>query len=73
MNFFSWPKFDESCWNYNYYMIPVHSKAVSNLPSGAKKNGKIVSGYFAVFPIILPLIWPLFCLSWENKLYLTYM
>ena len=109
MNYFSWPKFDESSWNY--HMIPVHSRAVSDLPSGAKKNGekirlqlrlpvllgirlrlhpktsdslrlrlrnpasqpqkfacsKIVSDYFAVFPIILPLIWPLFCLSWENK------
>jgi len=36
-------------------MIPVHSRAMSNLPSGAKKNGKIVSGYFAVdSAIILP-------------------
>ena len=67
--FFSWPKFDESCWNY--HMIPVHSRVMSNLPSGAKKNGKIISDYFAVFPIILPLIWPLIWLSWENKHYLT--
>jgi len=34
--FFSWPKFDEGCWNY--HMIPVHSRAVFILPSGAKKN-----------------------------------
>jgi len=65
MNFFSWPKFDEGCWNYN--MIPVHSRAMSILPSGAKKNGKRVFGYFAILAIILPLIWPLFCLSWENN------
>jgi len=41
MKIFNWPKFDEGCWNYQ--MIPVHLKAVSNLPSEAKKNGKIVS------------------------------
>jgi len=52
-------------------MIPVHSRAVSNLPSGAKKSGKIVSDHFAVLLIILPLIWPLFCLSGENKHHLT--
>jgi len=50
MNLFSWPKFDESCWNY--HMIPVHSRAVSILPSRVKRNGKIVSDYFTVFPII---------------------
>ena len=33
-------KFDEGCWNY--HMIPVSSRAVSILPSGVKKNGKIV-------------------------------
>jgi len=38
-------------------MIPVHSRTVPILPSGAKKNGKIVSDYFAVLVIILPLIW----------------
>ena len=70
MNFFSWPTFDEVCWNY--HMIPVHSRAVSYLPSGAKKNGKIVLDYFAFLATILPLIWPLVCLSWENKPYLTY-
>ena len=43
---FSWPKFDEGCWNY--YMIPVHSRAVSILLSRAKKNG---SDYFAVLAI----------------------
>jgi len=37
-------------------MIPVHSTAVS-VPSGAKKNGKIDSDYFAVFVITLLLIW----------------
>jgi len=51
-------------------MIPVQSKAVPILPSGAKNNGKIVLDYFAIF--ILP-FWPLFCLSWESRHYLTYM
>jgi len=69
LKFFTWPKFDEGCWNY--HMIPVHSRAVFILPSGAKKNGKIVSEYFAVLAIILPLIWLLFCLSLENRHYLT--
>jgi len=41
MKFFNWPKFDESCWNYQ--MISVHLKAVSILPSEAKNNDKIVS------------------------------
>jgi len=54
LKFFSWPKFVEGCWNY--HMIPVHSRAVFILPSGAKKNGKIVKGYFAILVIILPLI-----------------
>jgi len=36
MNCFSWPKFGESCWNH--HMIPVNSRAESNLPSGAKKE-----------------------------------
>ena len=36
-----------------------------------KKNGKIVSDYFAVSAIILPLIWLLLCLSLENRHYLT--
>jgi len=53
-------------------MIPAHSRAVSILPSGSKKNGKIVSDYFAVLDNLLPLIWPWFCLSWENKHYLTH-
>ena len=44
--FFGWPKFDEGCWNS--HMIPVHSRALFILPSGAKKNDKIVSDYFAV-------------------------
>jgi len=44
MNFFSWPKFGEGCWNY--HMNPVHPRAVTILPSGAKKNGKIVLDYF---------------------------
>jgi len=65
LNFCIWPKFDEGCWNY--HMIPIHSRAVFILPSGAKKNGKIVSDYFAVFAIIFPLIWLLFCLSLENR------
>jgi len=49
LKFFSWPKFDEGCWNY--HMTPVHSRAVFILPSWAKKDGKIVSDYFAVLPI----------------------
>jgi len=53
-------------------MIPVRSRAVSILPSGTKKNCKIVSDYFAVLGIIFPLIWPLFCLSWENRHYLSH-
>jgi len=36
--FFSWPKFDEGCWNY--HMIPVYSNAVSILPSGTKRIAK---------------------------------
>jgi len=51
LKFFSWPNFDQGCWNY--HMIPVHSRAVFILPSGANKNGTIVSDYFA--------FWPLFC------------
>jgi len=38
-------------------MISVHSRAVSILPSEATKNGKIVSDYFDVLVINLPLIW----------------
>ena len=30
-------------------MIPLHARAVSVLPSGAKKNGKIVSRLFCRF------------------------
>jgi len=60
LKFISWPKFHEGCWNY--HMIPIHSKAVFILPSGAKKNAKIVSDYFAVLFIILLLIWLLICL-----------
>ena len=53
--FFSWPKFDEGC--SNYHMIPVHSRAMSILPSGRKKNDKIVLDYFAIdLTIILPLL-----------------
>jgi len=49
LKFFSWPKFDEGCWNY--HMIPVHSRTMSILPSGAKKNG--FGYYFAVDLIII--------------------
>jgi len=55
LKFFSWPKYDEGCWNC--HMIPVISRAVFILPSGAKKKGKIISDYFAVLAIILQLIW----------------
>jgi len=51
-------------------MSPLHSRAVFILSTGAKKNGKIVSDYFAVLAIILPLIWLLFCPSLENRHYL---
>jgi len=71
MKFFSWPNFDEGCCNY--HEIPVQSRKVSNLPSGTKENGKVVSDYFAVLAITLPLIWLLFCLIWENRHYFTYM
>jgi len=71
LKFFSSPKFDEGCWNN--HMIPVHSRAVFILLSGAKKNGKIVSDYFAVLAIILPLIWLLLRFNLENRHYLTYM
>jgi len=64
LKFYSWPKFDEGCWNY--HMIPVHSRAVFILPSGAKENGKIVSDYFAVLAIILQLIWLIFYLSFDT-------
>jgi len=47
LKFFSWPKFDEGCWNC--HMILAHSRAVSILPSGSKKNGR----YFAVDLIII--------------------
>jgi len=57
VKFFSWPKFDEGCWNY--HTTPVHSRAVFILPSGAKMNGHF-----------LLLIWLLFCLSLENRHYL---
>jgi len=40
MKFSSWSKFDEGCCNY--HMIHGHSKTLSVLTSGAKKNGKIV-------------------------------
>ena len=49
------------------FMILVHSKAVPILPSGTKKDGKIVLDYFVVLAIILPLVWSSFCLSWENR------
>jgi len=68
LKLFSWPKFHEGCWNYR--MIPVQSRAVFILPSGAKKNGKIVSDCFPALAIILPLIWLLFCLSLKNRHYL---
>jgi len=33
---------------WDYHIIPVHSRGVFILLSGAKKNSKIVSDYFAV-------------------------
>ena len=46
-------------------MIPVHSRAVFILPSGAKKNGKIVSDYFAVLAIICSWFGYYFTLVWK--------
>jgi len=46
-------------------MIPVHSRAMFILPSGAKKNGKIVSDYFAILAIISPLIGYYFASVWK--------
>ena len=43
------------------------------LPHQGQKNGKIVSDYFAVLAIILPLIWLLFCPGLEYRHYVTYM
>jgi len=54
LKFFSWPKFDEGCWNY--HMIPVHSRAMSILPSGAKNSLRLfcrLSCYFAVDLVII--------------------
>jgi len=45
-------KFEEGCWNY--HMIPVHSRAVSILPSVAKQNGKNSFRLFFRF-------WTIFC------------
>jgi len=56
LKFFAWTKFDEGCWNH--LMIPVHSRAVSILPSGAKKNDNVLA-------IILPLICCYFALVWN--------
>jgi len=60
LNFFGWPKFDEGCWNY--HMIPIHSKAVFILSSGAKKRQNRLRLYTPAWPsqTILP-FWPLFC------------
>jgi len=41
MKIFNWSKLLEGYWNYQ--RIPVHLKAVSILPSDAKKKGQIVS------------------------------
>jgi len=60
LKFFSWPKFDEGCWNY--HMIPVHSRAVFFCHQEQKR--------IAVLAIILLLIWLLVCLSLENRYYL---
>ena len=67
LKFYSWPKFNEGCWND--HIIPVDSRAVFILPSGAKKNGKIVRDYCIRFETILPLNWLLFCHSLENRHY----
>jgi len=59
LKFFSWPKFDEGCWNC--HINPIHSKAMFILPSGAKKWQNSLrlfcrfGQYFAVdLVIILP-------------------
>jgi len=61
LTFFSWPKFDEGCWNY--HIFPVHWKAVFILQPWAKKNGRF-GHYFAVELVVT-------CLSLEIRYYLT--
>ena len=46
-------------------MIPVHSRAMFILPSGAKKNCKIVSDYFAVLAIFYCWFGCYFALVWK--------
>jgi len=55
--FFSWRKFDEGCWNY--HEIPVQSKEVYVLPSGAREwqnNLRLFchfGHYFAVYLAVI--------------------
>ena len=49
LKLFSWPKFDESCWNY--HMIPVNARAVSILPG---------TGLFGLSRFgLADLVWPI--------------
>jgi len=71
LKFFSWAKFDEDCWNC--HMVPVYSRAVLILPSGAK-------GMATILPLIcyyFALIWKIDTTSLTCKCgcihYLTYM
>ena len=65
LKFFSWPKFDEGCWNH--HMIPVHSRVVSILPSGKKRPFWRL--FFRWFGYYFALVWKIDSL--ENRHYLT--
>jgi len=56
LKFFCWPKIDKGCWNY--HMIPVHSRAVFILPSGAKKNHRLFCRFGYYFAVDLVIILP---------------
>jgi len=70
LKFFSWPKFDEGCWNN--HMIPVHSMTVFILPSGAKKNGKNSLRLFCRFVHCFAVELVIIYLSLDNRHHLTY-
>jgi len=49
LKLFSWPKFDESCWNY--HMIPVNARAVSILPGTGLSVWAVSIWAVSVWPI----------------------
>jgi len=57
LKFFSWPKFDEGCWNF--YLIPVHSRAVFILPSG-RNSLRLFCRFGYYFAVDLVIIFPQF-------------